>query len=326
MRSEGKEQVIRNDIGGIPGGEAGGLEIISSGTYAGNIIRGNQALLGGSGGGILSYVGNPAITANTIVGNSAGGGGAVYFNPGGSARMQNNIVAFNSSGLYRHPEGVSVELSHNCFWQNGPYNYHNLEPGQSDVTADPQFVDTHGGNYHLGAASPCINAGSNAADGLPSRDIDGGRRIIAGLADLGADEFLAPPASDDRDGQSVALRGFPVTAVFDGFFYVESDDQSWGIRVVHSDGDVSPGTRVSRCHLIPRGRRGFIAASKVLGVGKGQSTPSAWAGRCWAGRLEYDRRQTGRRGVRGGEGLNSVGLLVAVVGVEHVKLIGGWLS
>lgn len=63
-------------------------------------ITGNTARF--DGGGIYCAEGSfPAITNNTIIGNSAsssGGGIHCYYS---SATITNNIVAFNSSGVYR---------------------------------------------------------------------------------------------------------------------------------------------------------------------------------------------------------------------------------
>src|SRR6185312_12297332 len=66
-----------------------------------------------------------------------------------------------------------------------------------NVSVDPQFVDSIGGNFHLQAASPVIDAGNNSAPNLPAVDLDGNPRIAFGSAtncsdtvDLGAYEFV----------------------------------------------------------------------------------------------------------------------------------------
>lgn len=56
------------------------------------------------------------------------------------------------------------------------------------------FVDAAGGDYHLQAGSPCIDAGTN--EGAPNMDFDGNPRPIDGdgdniaVVDMGAFEFM----------------------------------------------------------------------------------------------------------------------------------------
>jgi hypothetical protein len=57
------------------------------------------------------------------------------------------------------------------------------------LETDPLFVSTAGRDFHLKASSPCIDAGNNSADDLPTTDIDGDVRIINGTVDMGADEY-----------------------------------------------------------------------------------------------------------------------------------------
>jgi len=63
-------------------------------------------------------------------------------------------------------------------------------PGGGNINANPCFVDSGAGDYHLLVMSPCINAGDPQYD-LDSRrvDIDGDNRIIFGRTDIGSDEF-----------------------------------------------------------------------------------------------------------------------------------------
>jgi Divergent InlB B-repeat domain len=58
-----------------------------------------------------------------------------------------------------------------------------------NITGDPGFVDASGGDYHLAAGSPTINAGTMI--GAPSFDLDGARRDAQ--PDIGAFEFGAAP-------------------------------------------------------------------------------------------------------------------------------------
>ena len=69
------------------------------------------------------------------------------------------------------------------------------------LDTDPLFVSTAGGDFHLKASSPCIDAEDNSATDLPTTDIDGDARRIddltvtdkgngtAPIVDMGADEY-----------------------------------------------------------------------------------------------------------------------------------------
>jgi hypothetical protein len=64
--------------------------------------------------------------------------------------------------------------------------------GGGNFNADPLFADALSGNFHLMAASPCINAGNNGAV-TGATDLDGGPRIVLGTVDMGA--YEATPVS-----------------------------------------------------------------------------------------------------------------------------------
>ena len=54
---------------------------------------------------------------------------------------------------------------------------------------DPKFVNPAAGNYRLQSSSPCVNAGSSSATGLPSTDLDRVPRILGSAPDMGAYEL-----------------------------------------------------------------------------------------------------------------------------------------
>ncbi len=192
----------------------GGALYLSSpyeGRVVGNVFRENRAYLrqnatGGEGGGIWLMTqtnprGDVVIAGNTFVGNTATDvfsgeqGGAIALLPY-SARIAiaDNAMAFNSSGVYRRAGAtLSPTLRNNGLW-NGAFNYVNLAAGTGDLVADPLFVDRAAGNYRLSAASPYVDAGSNA-DAPQPLDFDGAPRIQDGKAtglavvDMGAFEY-----------------------------------------------------------------------------------------------------------------------------------------
>jgi hypothetical protein len=66
------------------------------------------------------------------------------------------------------------------------------------INADPLFVDPENEDYHLSSESPCIDAGTNSAPGLPAFDFEGESRVTDGdqdgtaTVDMGADEYVTP--------------------------------------------------------------------------------------------------------------------------------------
>jgi hypothetical protein len=163
---------------------------------------------------------SPPIRNNTIVANNASYGGGIYC---GSAypQISNNVVAFNSSGIYKNSTGT-LALRNNCVHNPGgpgAYNYSGLSAGTGDISLDPLFVNRPAGDYHLASGSPCIDAGYNAS--VPSgtlTDLNGHARFVndpatpdcqwapgtcgnAPIVDMGAYEFIPLiPGDYDRDG------------------------------------------------------------------------------------------------------------------------------
>ena len=56
-------------------------------------------------------------------------------------------------------ESASATIDYNDLWGNVQSYSENFTAGQNDISLDPQFVDTIGGNFHLQAGSACVDAG-----------------------------------------------------------------------------------------------------------------------------------------------------------------------
>jgi len=142
-----------------------------------------------NGGGIFASSGS-TIESCTVADNSArqyptsGYGGGIYLSYGAEG-LRNTIVWGNVAGAVGqdlYAEDPSADsISHVCSSEG---------LGSDAVTADPRFDDPAGGDYRLLGYSPCVNAGANLAWMDEAADLDGNPRIIDGVADIGAYEYI----------------------------------------------------------------------------------------------------------------------------------------
>jgi hypothetical protein len=139
---------------------------------------------------------DPIVTNNTLCDNfasgssGAGGGLSTFY----ASPVVTNTILWNNTG----PEIIVGTAS------NPIVTYCDVDggwPGTGNINVNPLFVDQAGGDYHLKATSPCIDAGSNMATALPEYDLEDDPRRFdvplvpdtgfgqAPLVDMGADEF-----------------------------------------------------------------------------------------------------------------------------------------
>ena len=203
----------------------------------------------------------------------------------------------------------------------------------------PSLSDPPRGDYHMRAGSPCIDAGTNyeaifqGSDQmtyLPSRDIDGQKRVYGSAIDIGADEWWPCPADAKKvaDAGTAQLSGITVTAAFPDFFYVETDDRGSGIRVNKAGHGVSPGTKVdvSGTPITADNGERCITASSIGQTGIGNIVPLGLNNKTlgggdfglqegvMAGPVKRTRPASGTAlGSKVG-GLNNIGLLITAWG------------
>ncbi len=145
------------------------------------------------GGGITNESSSPIITNCTFSGNSASLRGGGIDNWAGSSPTITNCIVWGDTAP-NEPEvcndGTSSPSVSCCdIDQDG---YAGID---GNIRIDPLFVDPENGYLHLQPGSPCIDAGTNSALGLPVKDFEGDPRIIDGddddtpTVDIGADEF-----------------------------------------------------------------------------------------------------------------------------------------
>jgi hypothetical protein len=194
---------------------SGGIYIADAQTVRiiNNLISNNigsssdQPWLSGGGGLHINVHQDFILTNNTISYNqtpNGGGGICILLEENTSqAKIYNNVIWNNQasagSDLYIINDWNSdyqispAELLNNNFDQSSSGTYiqipFSIDPSNLN-NVNPLFVDAANGNFHLQSGSPVINQGSNSAPNLPSTDKDGLQRILYGIVDMGAYEYL----------------------------------------------------------------------------------------------------------------------------------------
>jgi len=155
---------------------SGGIECCGSGKIINTLITRNSA--GSYGSGVRLRDGG-YMESCTVVSNLSGGCG-VYITSGGGPPpvILNSIIYYNET---QNRVG-SVTGMTNAYVCTTP-----AIAGTGNITNEPRFVNL-GGDYHLMAGSPCIDAGGNRPWMATGTDLDGKPRIINGRVDMGAYE------------------------------------------------------------------------------------------------------------------------------------------
>jgi hypothetical protein len=153
---------------------------------------------------IISDDGILNVANNTFTGNASGQAGLSdvvlgVTNDGAELNVSNNIFSSDSLELDNNGDGVGLR---------SPATFRNniIDPAKQligsgttmsgNFNADPLFADVPGGDFHITAGSPAIDAGLGTAPGAQGFDVDGDLRPLAGGIDIGADEFRVPPTFD----------------------------------------------------------------------------------------------------------------------------------
>ena len=163
------------------------------------------------GGGLLLDSSEPLLENCFITGHTSVRGAAISSNFSQPV-FTNCTIAANVAGASWETLliGESSAMFTNCiFWANSPTiidstgidlipraDYCDFEGGWSgsgghNISLDPLFAGN--GDFHLQAASPCINSGTGPASSplVPLTDIDGDPRS-GQTCDMGADEYVGP--------------------------------------------------------------------------------------------------------------------------------------
>lgn len=109
----------------------------------------------------------------------------VFSSQSGEIEVHNNIFAASATspdntGITVGPQQTNVIADFNNFFAYA-FPHAGIQPGANDLTADPLFSGPQ--DFRLGAGSPAIDAGINAAAQLNPLDFEGNPRILDGNAD-----------------------------------------------------------------------------------------------------------------------------------------------
>jgi len=121
------------------------------------------------------------------------------------------------------------------------------------------------------------------------------------------------------ENSPVSLNNVIITKSFSSFFYVESDDRTYGIRVNWPNNRLTAGTRVNVTGIATTstdGERCIDTSTLPTNVGSGSVAALGMINRSLGGsNWFYDpMRGTGQQGVAGGTGPCNIGLLVRTTG------------
>lgn len=191
-------------LGNAASGNGGALWI-SQGPVSllGNLLASNTA--GGYGGAIAldtapvaHDIYNPVILQScTIASNTAPlGGAALDLRHYSDALLDNNVIAFNDSGIQQDSTCLAT-LRYTDVYGNGSgkdfVGLSNPAGTYGNLSADPLFVNKSGGDYHLGAGSPAVDAGDTGLYNYDQVDLDKTPRVQGLRVDIGAYERAGAP-------------------------------------------------------------------------------------------------------------------------------------
>ncbi|MCW5933418.1 MAG: carboxypeptidase regulatory-like domain-containing protein [Fimbriimonadia bacterium] len=219
----GTSRILSSTISGNRSVTEGGGGCFNSVTSASGSVVANNMVVNNvsqpSGGGLFLNGSSLPIINNTLVQNFAVAGGGLT-SANSTSVIGNNLLAHNSSGLFRSGAGAPT-LRSNCAFGNEDYDYLGLsDPNgtNGNFSADPLLANRFGGDFRIQPNSPCRDSGENALLQPGWVDFEGQVRLPDDLVDVGADESdgtnhpggnpriirVRPTGNDSNNGNSWA--------------------------------------------------------------------------------------------------------------------------
>ena len=225
--------IITNcNISANTGGQAGAILCFSntSPTIINCLISGNMS---GHTGGIRCFSDSSlTITNCTLTGNAGESGGAIL-SLSSSFPIVTNCILWGDI-----PNEIASDSTPVVSFSDVEGGW----PGNMNMDSDPSFMDPAGGDYHLRADSPCIDAGDNGAAPLQETDMEGNPRIIGDTVDMGAYEYGLPVPTISANGSkgTITVSTSDTVAIsigLDSGYKAGQNADWWMVEATHS-GDV----------------------------------------------------------------------------------------
>jgi hypothetical protein len=208
-------RIINNEAGKYTWGGSGISAFDGTITFENCTVTGNYSYANGGGMFVwnaIVYMENCTISDNTA--EDMGGGIFLYSHLSGSATLRSCIL-WNQNATEVEGKTISVQYSD----VEGGYT------GTGNINADPCFVDTSSGDYHLRWDSLCIDTGNPGYAHQPyDKDIDGEPRVMRdNRVDMGSDEVGLKQADFTRNG---IIDGLDLSVLLNSWLAVE-EDANW---------------------------------------------------------------------------------------------------
>ena len=217
--------VHHNYIHDLPDGWSSSISVDGSSEV---LIERNIMLRSWHYGVYINFGCNDIVVRNNVIGYMVNNDG-IHLDDVNNADIYNNIIILNGDyGIYATQNAENMHVAYNDLYSNG-HNFGGFQLDQSNIQANPLFVNPAQNDFHLREDSPCIDAG----DPNSPPDPDGSR------ADIGCFFYGIPidlrVSPESIDLGIIAQNERIVTGLEIAYFSEEEDAPDLGISLESSD-------------------------------------------------------------------------------------------